>query len=92
MSKVYRGPLFRVKRLEHDFQNHEGTLHTTDFPDLPSGVALFEKFDPEVRVIHTVVDGKTGMVFKKCAPEGNRAHGDGWQAYRPPCYATKTST
>ena len=93
LSGVYRRDLqCYVDRMEYDFEKCEGTLHTTGYTDLPSCVALFEKYDPDVRVIYTVAGGKPGMVFKKCAPERNPAHGDGWQAYRPARNATLGST
>ena len=93
LSRVYRREVqCYVDRMEYDFDKCEGTLHTTGYSDLPSCVTLFSKFDPAVRVIHTVVEGKPDYTFKKHAPERNPAHGDGWQAYRSTCNATMSST
>ena len=84
LSEVYRQDLqCYVDTMEYDFEKHEGTVHTTGYPDMPACAALYEKFDPEVRAIHTVVEGRPDTVYKKCAPERNPAYGDGWQAYRP---------
>jgi hypothetical protein len=72
-----------VDRMEHDFQKHEGTIHTTGYTDMPACCALFERIDPDVRVIHTIVEGRPDATYKKRAPERRLAHGDGWQAYWP---------